>query len=209
LGDTCKKLYIYIDMFKIDIENLEPHIFLYNALAHSIYIFFYLMYNKKINELLCEKLFNKKHILNILFVLGHLFIVFAMIIRINKITRDSFDVVRMGSVGHGTLFLSIALSCLFKLTELNFDTILFLILQLGMIYVYALEYIISNEETIKFYNKILIVLPLFLGIYYYSSHYFHLDTAFSYAYIAVALVYLLLFTITILKLMKKEYITVF
>ena len=189
----------------INIKSLAGSIFLYNAIAHGIFIFLYLIFNKDINRLICKKIFENKYILNLFYFIGHILIICAMVVRISIDERKIYSVAIIGSSGHFLLFLSVLFSGIFKLINIKLDTIIFLITQLGMIYVYNLEYIINNKLLVNYYSEFLIFIPLILGCGYYLHKFFKINSIFRYGNLAICLVYLFLGILTMIKVDKYKY----
>lgn len=145
-------------------QHIISHVdikFLFGFVAHSslVYLFFQA---------------NKHNYLNVIFhLIGHIFISIAMFIRINT---NSFNHKRIisfitGGLGHLNLLFYILKPILTKSIQIdrfvNIDNILFIIGQIGMVYVYISEYTDKEENLLKTFINTIIFIMLF--VYYFRS----------------------------------------
>ena len=124
------------------------HFYTYATLAHGILSVVYL---KKIDD---------KHRERLIYLLGHIFITLAMVIRIDEGNRGGLKASLLGSVGHSFLLLFFVITTLivdkkYRISfsgELYYLNILCILGQIGMIIIYWNEYF--EEEYEEEYEEV-------------------------------------------------------
>ena len=185
----------------ISLLDFETITFIYNTFSHFIFGIMYLII-KKIYKL---KKINLNLIYNIIFILGHILISFVMGLRISEKNRGTLKVSIVGSTAHSLLFISCLLSIIFN-KKIDFITILFLVSQIGMIYIYLAEFYINN---MKEYQFIIFLIPLFSLLYYYLRGFILTTNFLKYGYLLVFFVYLLLIIISYNNRENNEFVNLF
>lgn len=192
----------------IKLKHFERFVFLFNLIAHLFFISLYITFNKNINCIICSKYISIHYIYNILFVCGHLLISSVMLSRIAEQFRQTLPISIFGSIGHSLLFISSIISLLYG-SKFDIYTFIFLISQIGMIYVYSVEFFIKNIYNMTNIQKILFVLPLILLFIYYFHNFININGVLRYGYLGVGVVYLFLLMISYYQNYKQDYISIF
>ena len=187
-------------------ENL---IFVYNSFSHMTMIFIYIIYNKNINNLILTKKY-LKNLPNIIYILGHLFITFTMMYRIPIEFRGNMAVTILGSTGHSLLICYMLLSIyIYKQQVLNKYTIIFLVGQLGMVYVYWTEHFKKQLSSLDKLHLIFFLSPLILLFIFYLNYFLTHKGIIKFPNLLISIVYLLLFILSIYQYKNNKYISIF
>ena len=192
----------------IKLKHFEIFVFAYNLIAHMLLVTLYITFNKNINCIICNKNMSINYLYNIFFICGHLLISSVMMSRIPEEFRGTLPISIFGSIGHSLLFISCILSFLYG-TKFDIFKFIFLISQIGMIYVYSIEYIIKDIYNMSKFEKIMFIIPLILLFIYYIYNFFHIKSPIKFGYITVSFVYLFLIIISYYQNKKQNYISIF
>jgi len=163
--------------------------FLYGTLAHGILAVSYL---KKLDD---------KHREKLIYLLAHIFITFAMLVRIDEKYHGTLIPSLLGSIGHSLLLLFFVITTfiLHKKYRVSFSgqlyylNILCILAQIGMIVIYWVEYFEAQQEDKRdlknklFFEQVQTVVFSILAIFYLIMA-FKSDNKFSLVFVGLLMI---------------------
>lgn len=192
----------------ISIQNLETLFFSYNFFGHLIIFIVNLLFNKEFKNIICKnmKIINNLSIL--LFLIGHICISFIMLFRIGINKKGHYIVKILGSFAHLTLFFSEFVKIIQNNLSLKFQNIIFMFGQIGMIYVYNVEYF-HTVSGMQLYSKIIILLTFISLTLYYLLSSIYTKSILRYGKLAITAVYLLLLGLFYLHIKHYNHVSIY
>lgn len=163
--------------------------FLYGTLAHGILAVSYL---KKLDD---------KHREKLIYLLAHIFITFAMLIRIDEKYHGTLIPSLLGSIGHSLLLLFFVITTFilhkkYRVSfsgELYYLNILCILAQIGMIVIYWVEYFEAQQEDKRdlknklFFEQVQTIVFSILAIFYLIMA-FKSDNKFSLVFVGLLMI---------------------
>ncbi len=163
--------------------------FLYGTLAHGILAVSYL---KKLDD---------KHREKLIYLLAHIFITFAMLVRIDEKYHGTLIPSLLGSIGHSLLLLFFVITTFilhkkYRVSfsgELYYLNILCILAQIGMIVIYWVEYFEAQQEDKRdlknklFFEQVQTVVFSILAIFYLIMA-FKSDNKFSLVFVGLLMI---------------------
>ena len=163
--------------------------FLYGTLAHGILA---VSYVKKLDD---------KHREKLIYLLAHIFITFAMLVRIDEKYHGTLIPSLLGSIGHSLLLLFFVITTfiLHKKYRVSFSgqlyylNILCILAQIGMIVIYWVEYFEAQQEDKRdlknklFFEQVQTVVFSILAIFYLIMA-FKSDNKFSLVFVGLLMI---------------------
>ena len=163
--------------------------FVYGTLAHGILAVSYL---KKLND---------KHREKLIYLLAHIFITFAMLVRIDEKYHGTLIPSLLGSIGHSLLLLFFVITTFilhkkYRVSfsgELYYLNILCILAQIGMIVVYWVEYFEGEKKDKRdlknklFFERAQTVIFSILAIFYLIMA-FKSDNKFSLVFVGLLMI---------------------
>lgn len=163
--------------------------FLYGTLAHGILAVSYL---KKLDD---------KHREKLIYLLAHIFITFAMLVRIDEKYHGTLIPSLLGSIGHSLLLLFFVITTfiLHKKYRVSFSgqlyylNILCILAQIGMIVIYWVEYFEAQQEDKRdlknklFFEQVQTIVFSILAIFYLIMA-FKSDNKFSLVFVGLLMI---------------------
>ena len=187
---------------------LEYLIFLFNFLSHLTLFILNLLYNNSTLKIICNKDLSFNNYDKLFFSIGHLLISFVMLFRIGINLSGTIIVSLIGSIAHSFLFIS-NLFTILKLHKISLFDIIFMVGQIGMIYTYCIEHIISDVKSMTINEKLRILGTFIILAFYYLYNSYKTTSIIKYGKIFVCFVYLGLILLFYLHNEKYNFIKIF
>ena len=190
------------------ITNLESIFFIYNFFGHLIIFIINFLFNKEFKKIICKNMKIVNNLSILLFLIGHIFISFIMLFRIGIDKKGHYIVRILGSFAHLNLFFSELVKILQNSLSLNFEKIIFMIGQIGMIYVYNIEYFYT-VSGMELYSKLIMLFTFISLLIYYLLSTIYTKSILRYGKFCIIIVYLLLLVLFYVHSKDFDSITIF
>ena len=195
---------------KIYIPIISSIIFFYSFISHFAYFISSLVYKKKSQEIFCKKKVYFSNIENIFLLLSHLCIAFIMLMRTGISMTGTIIISAIGTLAHSSLFVSKLLH-MYNEKTYSYINILFLLGQIGMVYIYCIEHVTENIRKMTWKQKHVIPYTfIVMGIYYFYHYYKKEKTGIiSISNLLVCGVYFMLFALFLLHYKYYKFVSIF